>query len=809
MRCPALCLFGLLVTGTLMAQPAGTAGNTLQTVPRGVPKIQPEHQGNVFGRGDVVVIPVPKELREGLVSWKAVDVADQQVAAGPADDTCLLGVLPVGWYRVSLLGADGQELGWTTGAVIEPPTLPTPQDSPVCIDAATAWFARDSRERREGFAYLASLAGVNWIRDRMSWGELERKPGEYAAAGNMYDAAAEAEAKHGLKVLQVFHSTPGWATDTALDDGDKPHARFPRDLRRLYSYTQAMARRYSGKVQAWEPWNEANINGFGGHTIDEMCTLQKAAYFGLKSGMPHITVCWNVYAGGGTALHTEGVIRNEAWPYFDTYNIHSYSPTTSYEREYAGARDAASGKPIWISECGIRVPAQTPKPWGELSRVDEVKQAEFIPRSYATSLYSGVDRHFFFILGNYWENGIQFGLLRHDLTPRPGYVALAATGRFLAAAKCLGKISGEGYELVAFSARPNGKEQTVLIGWADSPRELPAPITGVEGSYDCFGRATPPALGPRPVFLLLPKDAAQTLALTPPPSRSGPRPGEPCPVVLQAQFQESTRWLQAQAHRLPAGRIISVPLHLYNFSTAPARGTLRVADLPAGWSVEVPANELVIPPGERLETTLRLRLTAAGKEAITGGWVVLRGTFGHLGEATLAFRAAAELDSLVPTASIPLPSATRKEAWTMNINQGATMTAEPAEDGGILFTMDFGDSDPWAYPHFTLTPEEIPAADVSGIGMTVQLLEGEGTVRCQFSEENGAMYVGDLDAKAGERGPQKLMALFANAAWGSHSKPDPNGELDADQIRRLLVGINAKPKTRVRMLVRDIHWIKL
>jgi len=256
-----------------------------------VPKIQPEHQGNVFGRGDAVVIPVPKELREGLVSWKAVDVRDQQVAAGPAEDTCLLGVLPVGWYRVSLLGADGQELGWTTGAVIEPPAIPTPQDSPVCIDAATAWFARDSRERREGFAYLASLAGVNWIRDRMSWGELERKTGEYAAAGNIYDAAAEAETKHGLKVLQVFHSTPGWATDAALDDGGKPCARFPRDLRHLYAYTQAIARRYNGKVQAWEPWNEANITGFGGHTIDEMCTLQKAAYFGLKSGMPHITVC--------------------------------------------------------------------------------------------------------------------------------------------------------------------------------------------------------------------------------------------------------------------------------------------------------------------------------------------------------------------------------------------------------------------------------------------------------------------------------------------------------------------------------------
>lgn len=802
MRRQSLRLLGLVIAGAAMA------GETLQTVQRGVPQVQLDHPGNVFSRGEIVVIPVPEDLRDKTASWRAVDVADRQVAAGEAGDTCILGNLPVGWYRVSLLAADQQEVGWTAGAVIAAPTLPTPQDSPVCIDAATSWFARDSRPRREGFAYLASLAGVNWIRDRMSWGELERNQGEYAAPGNIYDAAAEAENKQGLKVLQVFHSTPGWATDKALDDGTKPGSRYPRDLRNLFSYTQAMARRYSGKVQAWEPWNEANISSFGGHSIDEMCTLQKAAYFGLKSGQSRITVCWNVYAGGGTALHTEGVLRNEAWPYFDTYNIHSYSPTTSYEREFANAREAASGKPIWISECGIRVPAQTPKPWGDLSRADEIKQAEFIPRSYASSLYAGVDRHFFFILGNYWENGIQFGLLRHDLTPRPGYVALAATGRFLAAARCLGKLSGDGYEMVAFAARPDGKEHTVLIGWADGEQALPAAVGTPEEAYDCFGREVRPALGPRPVFLLLPKEAAEKLTLTPPPSRAESRPGEPCPVVLQTQFKESDRWLQAQAHRLPAGRVVSVPLNLYNFSTAPARGTLQVAEAPAGWEVGIPEGELVIPSGDRLESTLRLKLSAAGKESLAGGWVTLRGDFGHLGKCVLSFRAAAEQSSLSPTDTVPLASAGRKDAWTMNINQGATMSVEEAAGGGVIFTMDFGDSDPWAYPYLILPPEEIPSADFSGIALTVELLEGSGTVRCQFGKENGAMYLGELDRKPNEHGPQKLMALFGNTQWGSYSKPDPDGKLDPNQIRRLYVGINAKAKTRVRLLVRDIQWLK-
>jgi hypothetical protein len=136
------------------------------------------------------------------------------------------------------------------------------------------------------------------------------------------------------------------------------------------------------------------------------------------------------------------------------------------------------------------------------------------------------------------------------------------------------------------------------------------------------------------------------------------------------------------------------------------------------------------------------------------------------------------------------------------------MTAEPAEDGAVLFTMDFGDSDPWAYPFLNLTAEEHPAADCQGISLTVQLIEGEGTLRCQFGEESGAMYLAELNAQTGNREPQRLTALFGSATWGSYSKPDPNRSLDPDQIRRLLVGINAKPNTRVRLLVRDIRWIK-
>ena len=65
-------------------------------------------------------------------------------------------------------------------------------------------------------------------------------------------------------------------------------------------------------------------------------------------------------------------------------------------------------------------------------------QAERVVKIYALSIHEGSAATFYFILVNYVERQVQFGLLHKDLTPRPGYLALAAVGRLLADARPLG-----------------------------------------------------------------------------------------------------------------------------------------------------------------------------------------------------------------------------------------------------------------------------------------------------------------------------------------------------------------------------------
>lgn len=617
----------------------------LQTISRNIPTAQPQHPGNVFLLGEDVNIKIP----ERTSSWRVLDDRRAVIKQGSIDDkTSNLKIrgLGIGWYRIEFLDDGGKVLDWTTVAMLARLAEPVPQDSPVCVDSATSWFSHGDALRQDGFAYLAALAGVNWIRDRMSWAGFQREPDPpFGGPENTtYDSAATIQTRYGLKVLQVFHDIPGWAADKELD-GENRSRRFPRDLRDLYKFCKAMAQRYKGRVLAWEPWNEANITMFGGHTIDEMCTHQKAAYLGYKAGDPDLTVCWNVYAGAGTPLHTKGVLENQAWPYFETYNIHSYQKPDDYLTQFAPAREAACGRPIWITECGVRAMAKTGGPWSELSQEDEIKQAEFIAHSYASSLFAGANRHFFFILGNFNERGVQFGLLRNDQTPRPGYVAIAAVGRLLAGARCLGRWipkENPGVRIYAFQGRAEGQLCDLLVIWSEKTTTLSLPESlPIEAVYDYLGRPLdkkiPDKIDSASVFVQLPKDTARKLPLEPPLHSSAFRTGEASPIVLQLQMHQNYTNLDRQAHSIPLDKETTLNLFAYNFSDKAVSGTITVENAP-GCKLVPDRWEITLEPMERKSLPANVTINASGSDTANDGWIKLRGDFADAGQPVLAFR---------------------------------------------------------------------------------------------------------------------------------------------------------------------------
>jgi hypothetical protein len=587
-------------------------------VKRGVPQTLADHPGNIFLATEDVSIQAPEGDEE---TWLAIDYDGKLIAKSTImGGRVALGKLPVGWYEV--LRHAGNGTNRVSVGVIEPLQAVTPQTSPVAIDVAMAWLYPGPQ--MEPAANLCALAGINRVRDRLNWAEIEPVRGQMTAS-NRYDSSIGTQARAGLKILNVDHISPAWANPVTK--------RFPLDLRDAYAFYRAAAKRWRGQVEAFEPWNEADIPMFGGHTGSEMASFQKAAYLGLKAGNPDVIACLNVLA-----IHRASTLadlhENAVWPYFDTYNLHHYEAFEKYPRLYADHRAVSAGRPLWVSECSLPVKGD-PKT-KEPSPADLRRQSERLAITYALSLYERATAVFFFMLPHYNEGDTQFGILRGDLTPRPAYLTLAAVGRLLADARPLGRVAAEksvhGY---LFDAKPNGQRKQVLVVWADQeqPYSLPAPASAC---YDHLGRlreirGSQVVLTHAPLFLCF--DHNRRFPTSPPPAIPQWLPGKPSEIVLQTLMPESSISLEESAYKVPARQRVTMPVYIYNFGKKPASGTLSLA-APNGLRASLDEHIRVLP-GERKQLSLSLLATRTDLAQCT---VRITGNFGSSGETVLSFK---------------------------------------------------------------------------------------------------------------------------------------------------------------------------
>ncbi|MGC8744427.1 MAG: hypothetical protein ACP5T0_11170 [Verrucomicrobiia bacterium] len=594
---------------------------------RSIPQPLAGHPGNVFLEGEEVVVKLPQS--EG--GWRLIDYDDRVILqARPMNGEAHLGKLPVGFYRL-FRSADSN---WVSLAVLKPLKEPTPLSSPICLDVAMAWFYPE--DKMAAVSSLCALAGVNRTRDRLNWAEVEPEKGKFVQ-NTRYDSSALYQKKAGLQTLQVNHITPRWATKT-------PH-RFPPDLRDAYSFYYEMAKRWRGLVQAFEPWNEADIPNFGGHTGAEMASFQKAAYLGMKKGNPKLTVCLNVFAVHNRA-QLEDFSENRATAYFDTYNFHHYEPFDNYPALYADHKVVCGGKPLWVSEAALPVKWSGDANLKELSEENLKLQAERVVKTFACSLNEGSAATYYFLLPHYVEGQVQFGLLRPDITPRPGYVALAACGRLLADAKPLGRWQDQSQDLRAFlfDSKPDGIRRAILVLWsakADQYVKLPAKPVAI---YDHLGRDIPfsKAIRPTgelkvsqaPLFLLFDQSDSEKFTLQKSVQNVVEKREKPSPIVLQSIWDAAKTDWKNSAYKTPKNAQFQLPIIVYNFGEKPAKGRLKF-EAPEGWIGAISEN-VQLNPMERKE--IMLTLSPKYNQGEKTAKIKIEGDFGYAGKAVLSVR---------------------------------------------------------------------------------------------------------------------------------------------------------------------------
>ena len=604
----------------------------LAAAERPIPKPLPGHPGNVFVAGEAVVVSLPLPGTSGQAggTWRLTDYESNTVAEGAAiDGKAMLGKLRVGYYELRRVVAGAPQSEGVTIGVLAPLEAPTPLTSPISIDVASAWFY-STGPPQEGAASLCALAGMNWVRDRSAWREIEPKQNEFAAH-TKYDDTARRQSATGLQILQVHHDSPVWANPDSK--------RFPLDLRDAYHFSEETARRWKGQVSAFEPWNEADIEPFGGHTGAEMAALQKASYLGLKAGNPDATVCMNVFAGPNPATVAD-LNDNEAWPYFDTFNLHHYCGTDQYPAVYAAFRAVSAGRPMWVTEFNLPVKWAGDATKQEPTDADLRVQAGRVAQVYAASLFEGPAEAFYFILGHYCEGQTQFGIIHKDLSPRPAFLAVAAVGRLLADAKPLGKMKTEGtVRAFLFRARPDGRERDVLVAWTTTGEATVALPSAPVALFDLLGRprgATGASVkvGVAPVFVIFDTDAFDTTLLEAPPKTPAFAPGKPSAIVMQAVWPRDQTVADKSAYRVSSEKVEKIPLFIYNFGSEYVVGKLAVT-APASWKIVLPV-QVMLAPGERKE--LALGVDCREGASIPEDKLKVAGDFGPAGKSVLSVR---------------------------------------------------------------------------------------------------------------------------------------------------------------------------
>jgi hypothetical protein len=296
------------------------------------------------------------------------------------------------------------------------------------------------------------LAGMTWVRIDVGWASLEpNAKGSYDFGLN--DKCVSMATARGFHVLETLWMTPNWA-----NGGHGPYVP-PTSVNDYGDIAQVVASRYDGthgvgKVDAWEVWNEPDPSQSSWQgTVAQYVALVKASYGRFHAGDPGTTVVVGGPANNRTwyinQLYTNGLTG----AYFDAISVHPYQiPSTSppdVPDPSPGVYDwpgdayithtptlhglmAAHGdgsKPIWWTEFGWSTNSGGTDQYN--TGVTPQQQGDYFVQSLQLlgADYPYVTRVFWYDArddsSDATDHNSNFGLLDHNLSPKPSYTIIS------------------------------------------------------------------------------------------------------------------------------------------------------------------------------------------------------------------------------------------------------------------------------------------------------------------------------------------------------------------------------------------------
>ncbi len=304
-------------------------------------------------------------------------------------------------------------------------------------------------------------AGFNWMTEQIEWDAVELGPGDYD--WSQLDPIVNDGNAAGLNIMLSFEHAPlFYRTPTS--------GLMPGDPTTYGAFLGAVASRYAGKVQAYELWNEENLDreaGTGNVDPTTYLPLLEAGYTAIKASDPNAKVLLG--APSPTTSNIPGSViddltyltnlyainNGEVKGYFDVLSAHPsgfsnppdctpdtpfcslsgawntddsfFAFTRSSQYHDIMVQNGDDAKQIWFTEFGY-CSNPTPPPGYEYCRyLTEDQQAEFLQSAYEMARntpYVGAmfqwNLNFQMSVGQEDEKW-GFGIVHSDYSGRPAY----------------------------------------------------------------------------------------------------------------------------------------------------------------------------------------------------------------------------------------------------------------------------------------------------------------------------------------------------------------------------------------------------
>jgi hypothetical protein len=291
---------------------------------------------------------------------------------------------------------------------------------------------------------MIAAAGFKVVRMDFTWTVIERTKGAYD--WSVYDELTADLDKRGLRAIYILDYSNGLYESAVVtrdpvsgrEERNTASPQHPESVAAFARWAAAAAQHFRGRRVIWEIWNEPNITFWKPKPdVRQYTALALAAARAIHEADPRATLVGP--ATSEVALpFLESFFAAGALAHLDAVSVHPYRdyarPPETAAEDYRKLRSlierhAPDGKkklPILSGE------------WGYASHTKGVSpqtQAAYLVRQQLANLHAGVPLSVWY---DWKDDGADpaerehnFGIVRHDQTPKPAYVAAKTLAREL------------------------------------------------------------------------------------------------------------------------------------------------------------------------------------------------------------------------------------------------------------------------------------------------------------------------------------------------------------------------------------------